>query len=50
MRVKVTFVYEPEDSDPDHKMGVSDEEYEKVSEKLMMTLGAEDIDFEKVPE
>lgn len=45
-RVRVTFVYEPEDeaADPSHEMGVTEEEYERMDMRLQ-ALGAEDIEI-----
>ena len=46
-RVRVSFVYEPDEPDEDDDTGVSNEEFEKISDALMM-FGAEDVKFEKI--
>lgn len=43
--VTITFKYDPEEPD-DHDVGMSEAEYERVNEALMM-LGGHDIEFEK---
>lgn len=48
MAVRVTFIYEPDDPDDDHPMGVSDAECDEVTEKLMRVFGAEDIEFARM--
>lgn len=45
-KVYVTFVYEPDDPDPDDSTGVSEAEFEWLMEQLM-TLGAYDIQIER---
>lgn len=46
-QVKVTFVYTPDDPDPDDKTGVTSAEFEQVTDQLMQQFGAENIVFEK---
>lgn len=48
-QVQVSFVYTPDDPDPAHDMGVSTKEYEQVAELLMESLGAEDLQFKRLP-
>ena len=50
MRVRVTFEYEPDEDkvDADHDMGVTEEEYDNVTEVLIGRFGAEDVEVEKV--
>lgn len=48
MAVKVTFVYEPDDPDATHPMGVTNEEYDRVTQQLMYGYGAEEVLFERV--
>lgn len=45
-QVKVSFVYEPDEPDEADSTGVSSDEYELVTGKLM-EMGAENIQFEK---
>lgn len=47
MTVRVQFDYEPDEPDDDDKTGMSEAEYEKVTDGLMQTYGAENIEFEK---
>lgn len=49
MQVKVTFLYEPEPEnvDEDHAMGVTNAEFDRMS-NVLIREGAEEIDFEKV--
>lgn len=44
--VTVTFKYHPTDPDPADRSGLSEVEYEELTEKLMM-LGGEDIEIVK---
>jgi len=46
-RVKVTFIYEPDEPDEEDQTGVSSAEFERVNDLLSMSVGAEDIQFEK---
>lgn len=48
--VTVKFKMEPEEPDPDDRTGVSEAEYERVTQVLMQQLGAEDIEIEGVVE
>lgn len=43
MKVKVTFDYHPADPDPSDPTGLSEEEFERLTEELMEQLGAENI-------
>jgi hypothetical protein len=47
--VRVSFTYEPdpEETDDDHAMGITGEEYDRLVEELM-ALGYEDVQVEKV--
>lgn len=45
MAVRVTFLYEPDEPD-DHEVGMSQAEYDRLMEKLMM-LGADNIEMER---
>jgi hypothetical protein len=44
--VRVTFKYEPDEPDEEHPTGLSEEEYEHLSDALV-ALGAYDIEIEK---
>jgi hypothetical protein len=46
--VMVSFRYDPDDPDPDDRTGVSSEEYDQLTDQLMM-LGAYDIAIQKEP-
>ena len=48
MSVRVSFTYEPNEPDDDHEMGVSADEYERVSDELMQRYAADDIEFARV--
>lgn len=48
MTVKISFNYEPDEPDEDDSTGMSLEEYERVTEHLMSSVGAESIQVEKV--
>jgi hypothetical protein len=48
-RVKVTFIYEPDNPDPDDPTGVSNDEFEEKTNLLMYIFAIEDIpEFERV--
>lgn len=49
MRVKVTFFYEAQDPDPADRTGLSEHEFNELTERLM-EAGAEDITVEKTHE
>jgi hypothetical protein len=50
MTVQVTFRYEPDEPDENDPTGVSSEEFDRTSDRLMMEFGAEDVQFSKVTE
>lgn len=50
MAVRVTFLMTPDSPDDDDKTGMSNEEFEQVTDHLMMELGAENIEIVKVDE
>ena len=47
-QVKVSFVYTPEEDarDPEHEMGITEEEHDRLL-NLLMPLGAEDMEVER---
>lgn len=47
-QIKVTFLYTPDDPDEEDSTGVSNEEFERVHDRLSMEFGAEDIQIEKI--
>lgn len=47
-RVRITFEYDPDEgADDDHDLGITEDEYTRVSD-LLMEIGAEDPTIEKV--
>jgi hypothetical protein len=50
MAVRVTFVYDPAEPDPNDRTGVSEVEFNTMNEELMQRYGAHEIDFEKIDE
>jgi hypothetical protein len=46
-KVKVTFVYVPEEPDPGDSTGMTEDEYNRLIDQLMQ-LGAEDTTIERV--
>lgn len=47
--VKVTFYYEPDEPDDEDETGMSADEYDRVTERLI-GLGADNMKFERVPD
>lgn len=48
MTVMVQFTMEPDEPDDDHATGMSNDEFEDMTNLLMERLGAEDIEVTKV--
>lgn len=46
--VQVTFRYEPDDADDNDATGVSSEEFDRVTERLMIDYGAENIELRRI--
>lgn len=50
MKVKVTFVFEPEDPDENDPTGLSEDEFNELTDGLASEYGAENIIVEAVAE
>lgn len=48
MTVQVTFQYEPDDTDDNDPTGVTSEEFDRLTERLMVAHGAENIELKRV--
>jgi hypothetical protein len=48
MSVRVTFTYEPDEPDDSHTMGISGDEYDRMTMELLEHFGADEVTFERV--
>lgn len=48
MSVRVTFTYEPDEPDATHAMGISSDEYDRMTMQLLEHFGADEVTFERV--